>query len=294
LSYPISRRAALSRLGLVPFAFASRGVFLFEETDEQLSRLEHASGGRLGVAIQDTASGVIQKHRGDQQFPMCSTFKLLAVGAVLARVDRGAERLDRRIPFTQADLLEYAPITRARVAEGAMTLGELCEAAITVSDNTAANLILTTVGGPGGVTSYARSIGDSVTRLDRIEPQLNQAQPGDARDTTSPLSMLQDLRQLLIGDALSSGSREKLTAWLVANKTGAARLRAGFPGGWRVGDKTGTGNNGTTNDVGIVWPPGRAPILVAVYLTESTASMEVRERTIADLARLVARPVGQA
>ncbi len=286
MSGPITRRAALSRIGLVPFILGTRRG---DQVISEFDRLERASGGRLGVAIHDLASNRIETHRADERFPMCSTFKLLAVAAVLARVDRGADHLDRSIHYTRADLLDYAPITRARVGRGSMTLGELCEAAITVSDNTAANLIVATLGGPAGVTTYARSLGDNVTRLDRVEPQLNEVRIGDVRDTTSPSAMVADLQTLAAGDALSSRSREQLIAWLVANNTGAARLRAGFPSGWRVGDKTGSGMLGTTNDVAIAWPPGRAPIVVAVYLTETTASMEVRERTIADGARWIAK-----
>ena len=168
-----------------------------------------------------------------------------------------------------------------------MRLGELCEAAITVSDNTAANLILATLGGPSGLTAYARALGDQVTRLDRTEPTLNEAIPGEVRDTTAPSAMLNNLRQLLLRKALSPGSRDTLTAWLVASKTGTARLRAGLPAGWRAGDKTGSGNHGTTNDIAIVWPDGRAPILIAAYLTETAAESAAREGVLAEVGRLV-------
>jgi beta-lactamase class A len=276
-------------MAVLPLGFASSREFGLDGVDERFSRLEHASSGRLGVSILDLATGRKAEHRADERFPMCSTFKLLAASAVLARVDNGSERLDRPIPFSKADLLEYAPVTTGRVSQGSMTVAELCEAAITVSDNTAANLIVGTLGGPAGVTAYARSLGDSMTRLDRLEPGLNEARPGDVRDTTTPGAMLRNIQRLLLGDALSKRSRETLTAWLIANKTGGARLRAGLPVDWRVGDKTGTGNRGTTNDVAIIWPPRRAPILVTVYLTESSAAARVRERTLADVARLVAR-----
>lgn len=284
----ITRRAALSSIALLPFASSGR---LFEADDFRalLRKLEVASGGRLGVAIVDLETGKKSSHRPDERFPMCSTFKLLAAAAVLARVDRGEERLDRRVAFTRADLLEYAPTTRARVAQGSMTLGELCEAAVTVSDNTAANLILSSLGGPGAITAYARSLGDAVTRLDRMEPELNESRQGDPRDTTSPAAMVGNLRRLVVENALSSKSRATLTAWLVGNQTGNARLRAGVPPGWRVGDKTGTGNAGSTNDVGILWPPRHQPILVAVYLTESSAPLSVREGTLAGVARLIGR-----
>ena len=256
-----------------------------EAVTDRLGDLERGSGGRLGVAILDTGSGTSRTHRANERFPMCSTFKLLAAAAVLARVDRKQDSLERRIPFTKADLLEYAPVTTPRVGEGAMPLGDLCDAAITMSDNTAANLMLATFGGPQGLTAYARSIGDRVTRLDRTEPTLNMATPGDPRDTTSPAAMLNTMKRLLLGDALSPASRERLTAWLVATKTGNARVRAGVPAGWRVGDKTGTGNHGSTNDLAIIFPPGRAPILVVAYLTETNADASIRENTLADIGR---------
>jgi beta-lactamase class A len=275
----LTRRTLLHSLLLYPFAAPGA---------DALIDLERKSGGRLGVAMLDTGSGQSLVHRADERFPMCSTFKFFAASAVLARVDRREDSLDRRIPFTKADLLEYAPVTTPRVGEGGMPLGDLCEAAVTMSDNTAANLMLATFGGPKGLTAYARSIGDRVTRLDRNEPTLNEATPGDPRDTTSPAAMLNTMKTLLLGSALTPGSREKLTAWLVANKTGNARLRAGIPAGWRVGDKTGTGNHGATNDIGILFPPNRKPILVAAYLTESNAATAVREGVLADVGRIVA------
>ena len=252
---------------------------------DRLADLERKCGGRLGVAILDTSSGISLTHRSTERFPMCSTFKLVAAAAVLARVDRKEDSLDRIIPFTKADLLEYAPVTRPRVGEGGMPLGDLCEAAITMSDNTASNLMLATFGGPAALTAYARSIGDRVTRLDRTEPTLNESTPGDPRDTTSPAAILGTMKRLLLGDALSSASRERLTAWLVATKTGNARVRAGVPRGWRVGDKTGTGSHGSTNDIAIVLPPGRAPILIAAFITQTTAKTAVCEAVLADIGR---------
>lgn len=287
----ITRRTALLGIALFPFGSASVRLEGSDNAKDALRRLERTSGGRLGVAIADVESGSTADHRADERFPMCSTFKLLAVAAVLARVDRGEEQLDRHIPFSKADLLEYAPTTTARVGAGGMTLRDLCEAAITVSDNTAANLILGTLGGPSAITTYARSLGDSVTRLDRLEPALNLAQPGDPRDTSTPAAMVGNLRRLLLEDALAAGSRATLTQWLVDNRTGGARLRAGVPAGWRVGDKTGTGNFGSTNDVGILCPPRRRPILVAAYLTESSASVDVRNGTLAEVARVAARGI---
>ena len=255
---------------------------------EELSEIEAKSGGRLGVAVLDTLTLKQAGNRADERFPMCSTFKLLAAAAVLARVDAGQERLDRRVRFEAGDLVVNSPITKDRVGEGGMSLEELCEAAMTVSDNTAGNLLLASLGGPAALNAYARSLGDTRTRLDRIEPQLNEAIPGDPRDTTTPAAMLSNLRALVLGSVLSATSREHLTRWLVGNKTGDTRLRAGLPAGWRVGDKTGSGERGTTNDVGVVWPPDRVPILVVIYLTETPAAAEQRNATLAAVGRAVA------
>jgi beta-lactamase class A len=263
-----------------------------ERLAAELARIEAQSGGRLGVAVRDTATETAAGHRGDERFPMCSTFKLLAAGAILARIDAGKERLDRHIKFEARDVVVNSPITKDRAGGDGMTVAELCEAAMTVSDNTAGNLLLAALDGPEGLTAYARSLGDTVTRLDRIEPELNEAIPGDARDTTSPAAMLADVRSLVLGDVLSADSRERLTGWLVGNKTGDARLRAGLPQGWRVGDKTGSGERGTTNDVGIIWPPGRAGVLVAIYLTGAPQTGEQRNATLAAVGRAVASAVG--
>src|SRR5262245_27336953 len=171
-----------------------------------LARIEAESGGRLGVAVLDTASGARAGHRADDRFPMCSTFKMLLSAAVLARVDAGRERLDRRVRYTAAEIISTSPATQHHVADG-MTVAELCEAAVTLSDNTAANLLLAAIGGPPGFTAYARSLGDRVTRLDRTEPALNESRPGDPRDTTSPTAMLDTLQKVALGTALSQSTR---------------------------------------------------------------------------------------
>jgi len=249
--------------------------------------IELSVAGRLGVAVLDTGTGVLDGHRLDERFPMCSTFKFLAAALVLARVDAGQERLDRRVVVTRESLLEWAPVTSKRVGGAGMTMAELCEAAITVSDNTAANLLLASAGGPAAVTAFARRIGDGVTRLDRTEPTLNEGTPGDPRDTSTPRAMAQTLRTLLLGDALSAAGRAQLLQWMSANTTGGKRLRAGVPSDWRVADKTGTGRLGTTNDVGVLWPPHRAPLVVVSYLTECKAPVDAREAALANVARAV-------
>ncbi|MDR3462507.1 MAG: class A beta-lactamase, partial [Beijerinckiaceae bacterium] len=224
-----------------------------------------------------------------ERFPMCSTFKVIACGAVLARVDAGREDLNRRIRFEAGDLVPYSPVTKDRVGGDGMTLAELCKAALTQSDNTAANLILASLGGPAAVTAFARALGDSVSRLDRVETALNAATPGDPRDTTTPDAMVDNLRALVVDGRLSARSRDQFSEWLVANQTGGARLRAGLPQDWRVGDKTGSGDWGTTNDVAVVWPPGRKPLILCVYLTNTKASVDDRNATIAAVGRAVER-----
>jgi beta-lactamase class A len=283
-----SRRAFLLGAAACLAPFAARAASTVEGAREKIIAIEAREGGRLGVAVLDTGAGATLGYRDDERFPMCSTFKLLAAAAVLKRVDAGAERLDRRIAYAAADLLDYAPVAKTHVAEGGMSVGDLCAAAIDWSDNTAANLILHSIGGPAGFTQFARSLGDSVTRLDRIEPELNASIPGDERDTTSPRAMLNDMRAVLLGDAFSEASRRRLESWLVDDRVGDMRLRAGLPPSWRVGDKTGSGDNGSANAIAIIRPPGRAPLLAAVYFTGSTASMDARNAVHKEIGALIA------
>ena len=259
--------------------------------DAAIEKIEAESGGRLGVAVLDTAAGALAGHRIDERFPMCSTFKTLAVAAILARVDAGKEQLARRIAVEQKDILSYAPITKQRVGQE-MTVAELCEAAVTLSDNTAANLLLANLGGPSAITTFARSLGDDITRLDRTEPTLNEATPGDPRDTTTPAAMAKNLKLLATGAALSAASRDQLIAWLVGCKTGDARLRAGLPKGWRVGDKTGSGDHGSSNDAAVVWPDGKPPLIVTSYLTETAAPDDKRNAAHAAVGHAVAAALG--
>jgi beta-lactamase class A len=261
----------------------------FAHLQEEFRRIEQDSGGRLGVAVLDTGSGVAATHRADERFPMCSTFKFLAAAAILNRVDAGREKLDRAIAFGPADIVPNSPTTSARLSEGHMSLADLCKAAMTISDNTAGNLLLANLGGPAGLTAYARSIGDDITRLDRIEPELNEALSDDPRDTTSPAAMLADLQRLVLGDVLSRSSKKQLTDWMLGNNTGGTRMRARLDKDWRVGDKTGSGDRGTTNDVGLIWPPDRQPVLVSIYLTGSAASSDQRNAAIAAVGYAVSR-----
>jgi len=254
----------------------------------QLAEIERRAGGRLGVAAADSNTGLVIRHRDVERFPMCSTFKFLAVSALLARVDAGKESLERRIVIEKDKLEAYSPETHKHVGAEGMTFAALCEAAITLSDNTAANLILAALGGPAAVTAFARSLGDKETRLDRTEPAVNEATPGDPRDTTTPAAILNDMRTIILGEELTAHSRAQLLAWLAANKTGGKRLRASLPAGWQIGDKTGSGGHGTANDIAVITPPGRQPILVAVYFTESALSGDARDAVIADVGRVIA------
>jgi beta-lactamase class A len=249
--------------------------------------IELAARGRLGVAVLDTATGAVEGHRLDERFPMCSTFKWIAAALVLQRVDAGLERLERRVAIDTTHLPPHSPVSGR--AGGELSVGELCEAAVTLSDNGAANQMLADFGGPPAFTAFARRLGAVHTRLDRIEPALNESRPGDPRDTTTPRDMAVALRAALFGDVLSAASKEQLARWLVASKTGDRRLRAGLPAGWRVGDKTGTGAQGSTNDVAVAWPTGRAPIVIAAYLTATRADDSARDAALASVARAVAR-----
>jgi len=269
-----------------PMSFAQQKT----EPQAQAKRwkdIEHAAQGRLGVAVLDTADGRIEGHRLDERFPLCSTFKWLAAAHVLQRVDAQQEQLGRRIRFGREVLVPNSPVTSKAVGGEGLTLAELCEATITVSDNAAGNLILKSYGGPAALTRYARTLGDTKTRLDRWEPELNEARPGDPRDTTTPRAMAAALKAALVGDALSAASREQLRRWMEATRTDVKRLRADLPEGWRLASKTGTGARGTTNNVGVFWPPGRSPIVVAVYLTEAKADEPARNAAVARVARVV-------
>jgi beta-lactamase class A len=253
-----------------------------------VAKAEKASGGRIGFAVHDTATGRRFSHRGGERFAMASTFKMLLAAAILEQVDKGRERLDRAIPVKASDILPNSPVSEKRVG-GTATVAELAEATMIYSDNAAANLLLPAIGGPAGLTAFLRRIGDPVTRLDRNEPMMSEAKPGDPRDTTSPDAILATWERILLGIVLTPASRARLTGWLIANTTGDTRLRAGLPKGWRVGDKTGTGSNGNVNDIAIIWPDraAKGPVLIASFVN-GKAPAEKLYALHADLARAVA------
>jgi beta-lactamase class A len=296
----ISRRHVLFTGGLLAIhaATSSRTLLAassnrFGGLSDPLAQLEKDNNGRLGVAVLDTGSGKSAGYRTNERFAMCSTFKMLLAAAVLHRADTGKESLDRTIVMPTTGFLGNSPITQEHAGRG-MTVRELCAAIITRSDNTGANLLLDTIGGPSGMTQFARSLGDNVTRLDRTETSLNEALPGDPRDTTSPTAMVANWRKLLVGDTLSLSSRKQLTDWLIANKTGDERLRKGLPAGWIVGDKTGSNGENTSNDVAIIWPAKRPPVIVAAYLTACPGTEAKRNAVLAEVGKLVVKHIQSA
>lgn len=256
--------------------------------------LEKASGGRLGVTLLDTATGKRVGHRQDERFPMCSTFKFVLASTVLHHADRGTLSLDRRLPVRAQDMLSHAPVTRRHVGKD-LAVRDLCRATMVTSDNPAANLLLGVVGGPAGVTAFLRANGDAVTRNDRLEPEMNEFAPGDPRDTTSPAAMAASLQRFVLGDVLKTASRLQLADWLIDNETGDARLRAGLSKAWRVGDKTGSNGEDTTNDIAILWPlAGGTPWVLTTYLQGATVDDAGRNDVLRQAAVIAERLIGGA
>jgi beta-lactamase class A len=293
-SYITRRSAALGAMSLVACAPAQEpiSVAAFPPPDDaRFAAIEQRIGGRVGVAAFDTGSSAWLTHRPQERFAMCSTFKWLLAAQVLYMDEYMGGLLGRQVRFGESDLLDYAPAARANLARGWMTAEEMCEAIVVLSDNTCANKLLVVVEGPRSFNAFLRSVGDPVTRLDRMEPALNEVPPGDERDTTTPVAMVRNAQRLLLTDeTLSSESREKLIGWMIECPTGRERLRAGLPADWRTGDKTGTWNgpHNAANDVAIAWPPGRAPIIIACYLRGSTVEPSLRNTAHAEIARIVA------
>ncbi|PKH26687.1 class A beta-lactamase [Enterobacterales bacterium CwR94] len=272
------------RLSLVPLlASFCLPTVAAQTTVDKVKQVEHQLNPRVGYAEIDLSSGqLLQSYRAHERFPMMSTFKVLLCGAVLARVDAGKEQLGRRIHYRQQDLITYSPVTEKHLDRG-MTVAELCDATITLSDNTAANLLLTALGGPQALTTFLRSTGDGITRLDRWEPELNDALPGDPRDTTTPAAMAQTLRQLLTGNSLSEASKQQLLRWMEEDKVAGPLLRSVLPKGWFIADKTGAGERGSRGIIAALGPDGKPSRIVVIYLTGSSANMDERNQKIAEI-----------
>jgi beta-lactamase class A len=247
-------------------------------TASPIADIERRHGGRLGVFAFDTGSKRTLAYRADERFLMCSTFKGLLAALVLSRVDAGTEKLIRMVPYSEKDLIFTSPVTKSNVGQGAMSVGALCQAVLEVSDNTAAILLMRSVGGPAGLTQFIRSLGDTVTRSDRYEPMSNEY--SDILDTTTPRAIIGCVEKIFLGDVLSPKSRDQLEAWMIACKPGLKRLRAALPPGWIAGDRPGTSVEEETNDYVIVRPPGRAPLLVAAYYDAPELGMDLRETVL--------------
>ena len=290
----LARRQFLSLGGaalasaLIPAALAraASAVPTAAVSEADFAALEKASGGRLGVCLWNPASGARYGHRLDERFPMCSTVKFPLAAAILRQADLGKLSLDQRVPVHQSDIIDHSPFTERHVGKS-LTVRDLCRATMIVSDNAAANLLLPLVGDPAGLTGFLREHGDRVTLSARNEPELNRFAPGDPRDTTSPAAMAGNLQRFLLGDVLTEASRQQLADWLIDNQTGDARLRAGLPTGWRVGDKTGSNGRDTTNDIAVLWPlAAGTPWLLTSYLQGSALDDDGRNGILRQIGEL--------
>lgn len=276
-----------SRLLAAPDAVAAASTTT--APDAALSALERRHGGRLGVYVLDADDPAsAYGHRADERFGLCSTFKLLLAAVVLREADAGRLDLNTLLRFGKDDLVPYAPVVEQHLAEGAMSIGALAEATQITSDNVAANLLLRELGGPAGFTAKLRAMGDTGTRLDRIEPAMNRVLPGEEHDTTTPRAMAETVARLFTSDLLQPASQQRLKDWMIATQTGQRRLRAGFPAGWIAGNKTGTaysaGMANKYNDVAVVWRDGQAPLVVAAYYEADGHYPEMRAQDEAVLA----------
>lgn len=277
--------AALVFAGLSFNTLGAEPHLLIQAAQQAESSLQ----ARVGLAVLDTADGQRWQYRADERFPMASTSKALICAALLAR---GQGAMKTAWLVQQEAIQSYSPTTEKMAGEY-VPAAQLCAITMRNSDNTAANGVLEMLGGPAAVTSFVRTVGDSVTRLDRNEPTLNEARPGDPRDTTTPQAMVQTLQNLVLGDALEPHARERLIAWLRNNKVGGPLLRAGVPEDWTMADRTGAGGFGTRGVVAVIWPPKRAPLIAAVYVTETEASMEDSNTAIVMIGKAIAASVAQ-
>lgn len=290
----INRRRLLCAVSLLPLAALPLPALArtapasnASDIERRLQALEQQHEGRLGVALMNVGSGAVVSHRGDERFLFNSTGKVLMAAAMLAQVDKAS--LDQRLEVKSSDLTGWTPITEKRLGSPGMTITELCQAAVAWSDNTAANLLIERLGGPNNVTAFLRSIGDTTTRLDRTEPALNEHDhDGDERDTTTPMAMMQTLRTLVLGNALSPTSRHQLAAWMIEGKMGDARLRAGMPADWLISEKTGTNSVGNAADIGIAWPSDRGAVIAIAYVYLPKADKAQRDQVIAEIGKLAA------
>lgn len=254
---------------------------------------EQTLKARIGVAVIDTDTSHVASYRGNERFPLNSTHKALLCGMLLNEQEKGKLRLTERTQFDRAALVTYSPVSEKFVAPADMSWQQLCSAAISYSDNTAANLIAEKLGGPAAVTRFFALLGDKVTRLDRHEPELNSAIPGDVRDTTTPLAVSETLRKLTLGEVLTPASRAQLLQWMHDDKVADALLRSVLPAGWRIADKTGAGEYGSRSIVSVVWPENGKPLIVSVYVTQTEATLAQSNAAIARIGKAIFAAVRQ-
>jgi beta-lactamase class A len=280
---PMNRRDVLcSTLALLASPALAQSTPLPALTD-----YERDSGGHIGVYAKNLRTGSEITWRAHERFVMCSSFKASLAACVLAKVDRGEARLDELIAYGPANLMEWAPVATQNVKKGAMSVADMCEAAVEYSDNTCANALLARFGGPSALTAFWRSLGDAVSRLDHNEPLLNRTPPGDPHDTTTPAAMAGNLRALILGKVLSPNSRERLTGWMVGCKTGDNRLRAGLPKNWRVGDKTGNNGKDAFGDIAVTWSTRGEPIVICAYTRGGSPTPNQVDKVFAEIGRFV-------
>ncbi|WP_434052726.1 MAG: class A beta-lactamase [Roseibium sp.] len=288
-----SRRFALLGLLIPILSVVPAGAADFDPgpVARAVEDVETRLSARVGVAIMDTQTGKTWSNRGDERFPLNSTFKALLCAALLDAAEKGTADAKREVVVQESDIVSYSPVLEKHVGGKGFSIGELCEVTVTTSDNAAANLVMAELGGPEGVTAYLRRIGDDKTRIDRWEPDSNTGVPGDPRDTTTPWAAAETLRKLVLGDALEPQARVTLTSWLEGNKVGNSTLRAGIPKNWRIADKTGAGSNGSRNNIAVIWPENRDPVVIAIYITQTTAAFQTRNAAIAGIGAALAESI---
>lgn len=270
-------------LACIVASFIPAPVFALDTTKliQAVQAEESALQARVGMTLFDVNTGTTWNYRGDERFPLNSTHKTFSCAALLAKVDGKALSLDQSVSISKEMLVTYSPIMEKSLSPETVTLGKLCQAAVSYSDNTAANVVFDTIGGATEFNAYMRSIGDEQTRLDRKEPELNEGTPGDVRDTTTPNAIVSSLRKILLGDGLSVSSRSELTQWMLDDQVAGALLRASLPSDWKIADKTGAGGYGSRSIVAVIWPPSKQPFVVAIYITQTKASMQASNQAIA-------------
>ena len=273
--------------------FAAAPSLAAEAPIGTISDYERSSGGHIGLYAENLKTGAKLTWRADERFVMCSTFKASLAACVLLRVDRGQDDLEKPVHYGAADLQDFwAPVARENLATWFLSVREMCRAAVEQSDNACANLLLSRIGGPPALTAFWRKIGDQVTRLDDYEPLLNRTPPGGLRNTTTPAAMANTLRRLVLEQVLSQASRTIFTEWLIACQTGANRLRAGLPGSWVIGDKTGNNGKDAAGDIAVAWPKGDAAIVICAYTRGGLPSSRQLDSAFAGIGRLVAVRLG--